>query len=66
MAWSQKIWGDGDKQYLLNSTKNFKGENYFNDFLEPLFYNALNKKRLDDCYLGVKTPFLKRWTISSN
>lgn len=54
----KKIWGDGDKQYLLNSTKNFKGENYFNDFLEPLFYNALNKKRLDDCYLGVKIPFL--------
>ena len=32
-----EIWGDGNKSYLLDSTKEFKG-NYFNDFLEPLFY----------------------------
>lgn len=50
-------WGDGDKSYLLNSTKNFVG-NYFNDFLEPLFYNALNAKRDNDEYLGKKIPFL--------
>ena len=50
-------WGDGDKSYLLNSTKNFTG-NYFNDFLEPLFYNALNAKRDNDEYLGKKIPFL--------
>lgn len=50
-------WGDGDKSYLMNSTKCFKG-NYFNDFLEPLFYNALNAKRDNDAYLGKKIPFL--------
>ena len=50
-------WGDGDKSYLLNSTYKFNG-NYFNDFLEPLFYNALNAKRQDDEYLGKKIPFL--------
>ena len=32
--------------------------NYFNDFLEPLFYNALNAKRDNDEYLGKKIPFL--------
>ena len=50
-------WGDGDKSYLLHSTKYFIG-NYFNDFLEPLFYNALNAKRDNDEYLGKKIPFL--------
>ena len=52
-----KEWGDGDKNYLINSTKNYKG-NYFDDFLEPLFYKALNTKREDDMYLGKKVPFL--------
>ena len=50
-------WGDGDKGYLLNSTKGFT-DNYFNDFLEPLFYNALNAKRENDIYLNKKIPFL--------
>ena len=52
-----EIWGDGNKSYLLDSTKEFKG-NYFNDFLEPLFYNALNAKRENDRYLDKKIPFL--------
>ncbi len=51
-------WGDGDKQYLIHSTKTYLGDNYFNDFLEPLFYNALNSKRDNDIYLGKKVPFL--------
>ena len=53
----KEIWGDGDKAYLLNSTRDFNG-NYFNDFLEPLFYNALNAKRIDDIYFDKKIPFL--------
>lgn len=51
-------WGDGDKQYLIHSTKTYNGNNYFNDFLEPLFYNALNIERDNDLYLGKKVPFL--------
>ena len=53
-----KNWGDGDKNYLIHSAKSFTGDNYFNDFLEPLFYNALNCKRENDEYLGKKIPFL--------
>ena len=53
-----KEWGDGDKQYMIHSTANYQGSNYFNDFLEPLFYNALNVKRENDLYLGKKVPFL--------
>lgn len=53
-----KQWGDGDKQYIQNSFKNFKGNSYFDEILEPLFYEALNKKRIDDIYNGVKIPFL--------
>ena len=51
-------WGDGDKKYLINSTKEYRGANYFNDFLEPLFYKALNVSRENDLYLGEKIPFL--------
>ncbi|HJI22932.1 MAG TPA: BREX-1 system adenine-specific DNA-methyltransferase PglX [Coprobacillaceae bacterium] len=51
-------WGDGDKQYIMHSTETFKGNNYFNDFLEPLFYTALNSFREEDEYLGKKVPFL--------
>ena len=51
-------WGDGDLAFFKNSIKNFSGNNYFNEFLEPLFYNALNKKRENDIYLGLKIPFL--------
>lgn len=51
-------WGDGDKNYLLNSTKTYSKGNYFNDILEPLFYRALNVKRENDLYLGKKIPFL--------
>lgn len=53
-----KTWGDGDKNYIYNSIQSFKGENYFNDFLEPLFYEALNSKRNNDVFNGVKIPFL--------
>lgn len=39
-----KKWGDGDKQYIQNSFINYNGKSYFDDVLEPLFYQALNKK----------------------
>mgnify|MGYP006290653017 CR=1 FL=1 len=54
-------YGEGDKNFLrslFNETK--KGENFFNDYLEYLFYDALSKKRVTDYYDRFKTriPFL--------
>lgn len=51
-------WGDGDKKFIIKSAKSFGGNNYFNDYVEPFFYNALNKKRDGDEYLGSRIPFL--------
>lgn len=53
-----KDWGQGDKDYIFHSTKSFNGSNYFEEFLEPLFYDALNSKRDDDIFMGAKVPFL--------
>lgn len=58
-----KEWGEGTKTFIrdifdvaLKSEKNF-----FNDYLQPLFYNALNKKRGINEYFQIfncKIPFL--------
>lgn len=57
------LWGDGDKKFLRSTfeTAVAEGKNFFNDYLEPLFYEALangerdgNWFRLLDC----KIPFL--------
>lgn len=57
-----KEWGDGDKKYLrsLFERAKAKDKNYFNDYLEPLFYEALAIKRDDDFYsrFNCKIPFL--------
>jgi hypothetical protein len=57
-----KGWGDGDKKFLRTLFKEAVGENknYFNDYLEPLFYEALAKERDDDFYsrFECKIPFL--------
>jgi hypothetical protein len=54
-------YGEGDKNFLrslFNKTK--PDENFFNDSLEYLFYDALSKKRVTDYYERFKTriPFL--------
>ncbi len=54
-------YGEGDKNFLrrlFNTTK--PSENFFNDYLEYLFYDALSKKRVTDYYDRFKTriPFL--------
>jgi len=54
-------YGEGDKNFLrslFNKTK--PEENFFNDYLEYLFYDALSKKRVTDYYERFKTriPFL--------
>ena len=57
-------WGTGSKQYLreLFSKKPSKYDNFFNDILEPLFYEALRIDRThdDDYYsrFNSKIPFL--------
>ena len=53
-----KMWGEGNKNYFADEIKKYNGDNFFNDFLEPFFYNALNNKRDDDEYNGYKIPFL--------
>jgi len=57
-------WGDGSKQFLreLSEKKHGSYNNFFNDILEPLFYEALRNDRShdDDYYsrFNCKIPFL--------
>jgi hypothetical protein len=57
-----KSWGAGDKFFLrtLFERASKKNKNYFNDYLEPLFYEALAKERDDDFYsrFDCRIPFL--------
>ncbi len=59
-----KKWGEGDKNFLQNIFYKAKDEhkNFFNEYLEPLFYQALAKDRSDDEHyydkLGCRIPFL--------
>lgn len=57
-----KKWGQGDKNFLssLFSKAVAEGKNYFNDYLEPLFYEALATERDNDYYspFNCKIPFL--------
>lgn len=57
------VWGSGTKIFIrdlfVNCEKNNK--NYFDDYLEPLFYDALNQKRGTTDYFkkfNCKIPFL--------
>ncbi len=55
-------WGSGHKDFLrrLNEKAIVDYENYFNNILEPLFYEALAKERDDNFYsrFNCKIPFL--------
>lgn len=58
----KKTWGNGDKHFLrsiYNQAITSK-KNYFNDYLEPLFYEALAVERPDDYYskFECRIPFL--------
>src|SRR3989338_7247109 len=57
-----KGWGNGDKKFLRTLFEEAigKNKNYFDDYLEPLFYEALAKERDDDFYsrFECKVPFL--------
>ncbi|MGC8691227.1 MAG: Eco57I restriction-modification methylase domain-containing protein, partial [Caldisericum sp.] len=58
------LWGTGPKNFLreLFEGKHTKYDNFFNDILEPLFYEALrNDRTYDDHYFSMfkcKIPFL--------
>lgn len=55
-------WGTGPKNFLrqLFDRQNISYDNFFNDVLEPLFYEALAIERPDNTYerLNVRIPFL--------
>ncbi len=53
-------WGEGDRNFLSNALKTRKDEDFFNDFLKRVFFEALNLKREHD-YCDItksKMPFL--------
>lgn len=56
-------WGSGDKNFIrrifTNADRN--GKNFYSDYLEPLFYNALNEERGGNTYyrlFNCMIPFL--------
>lgn len=56
-------WGTGPEDFMrrLFVTCEKKGENYFNDYLEPLFYNVFNTNKRENDYfhaLHCRIPFL--------
>jgi hypothetical protein len=53
-------WGSGSCNYLQELFSQGKYHNYFNDVLEPLFYEALATERIDNYYekLDCLIPFL--------
>ena len=58
-----KKWGEGDKQFLRHTFGKAvkEGKNFFNDYLEHLFYDALANGERDNNYFGLlncKIPFL--------
>ena len=57
-----KEWGEGSKNFLRELFEKEHGEyqNFFNDILEPLFYEALSRKHTDDYYsrFDCRIPFL--------
>jgi len=55
-------YGEGKRNFMRNlfEQAKTKGKNYFNDYLEFLFYGALSKKRTTDFYekFNCRIPFL--------
>ncbi len=62
----EKNWGEGDRNFLRSLFKKCSEEkkNFFNDYLEVLFYNTLNNPRTNQAdstysnYFDCKIPFL--------
>lgn len=59
----EKPWGSGTKTFIRDIFTHCieTNKNFFDDYLEPLFYDALNKRRGDNNYykkFNCKIPFL--------
>lgn len=59
----EQQWGSGNKKFIreiLDFCLNKTNQNFFDEFLEPLFYEALNKKRKNHYFkkFNCKIPFL--------
>ncbi len=48
---SQNEWGNGDRKFLSKQFMNFKGDNFYNEILKPLFFEALNTNREEKKHL---------------
>ena len=57
---TDQAWGTGDKKFLSNLFEKNKDMNFFDEILEPFFYEALAMERKGDFYptLQCKVPFL--------
>ncbi len=58
-----EAWGDGPKDFMRQIFEGCKnaGKNFFDDYLEPLFYTGLNQNRGDNAFfhpLHRRVPFL--------
>ena len=57
-----KEWGTGEKRFIRAIFENCKNrnKNFFDDYLEPFFYNGLNHKRKNQYFsvFNCKIPFL--------
>ena len=55
-----KNWGEGSRRFLRKLFEEKHGKNFFNDILEPLFYEALRLERSGDYYdqFNCRIPFL--------
>ena len=58
-----KAWGDGPKNFMRSLYESCvkRGKNYFDDYLEPLFYEALNVNRGENGFYArfhCRVPFL--------
>jgi len=57
-----KSYGEGDRNFMRNlfEQAKAKGKNFFNDYLEFLFYDALSQKHTTDFYekFNCRIPFL--------
>lgn len=56
-------WGSGDKKFIrgiFEFCTNNTNKNFFNDYLEPFFYDALNRRRSNQYFkkFNCKIPFL--------
>jgi len=54
-------WGKGERKFIRHLFTNCKTRNFFDDYLEPLFYEALNQDRGKNHFykrFNCKVPFL--------